>query len=294
MIMKMQLFGKTALVTGASSGIGRALARALGKQGVVLAISARRKQALDTLADEIEKEGAKRPVVLTADLSKRGEAQLLGERAHEALGRVDILVNNAGVGIGGAQHVIGDDDMARELFETNYWSALALIRTLVPAMRERQFGAVVNVASIGAFAPMPLAGHYCSSKAALSLSTEAMRMELRGAGVHVFNVQPGPVDTGMLAEMGAVPGADQFLGRMPRGNVDTLAKKIVRGLERGQRALVYPTSLGIARHLPTVAGRATAYVARTIDVNDARMLRGGSQGDALAVEARAAFERAAG
>ncbi|HXU68377.1 MAG TPA: SDR family NAD(P)-dependent oxidoreductase [Polyangia bacterium] len=292
--MKMQLFGKTALVTGASSGIGRALAKALGKQGVVLAISARRKQALDTLADEIEKEGAKRPVVLTADLSKRGEAQLLGERAHEALGRVDILVNNAGVGIGGAQHVIGDDDMARELFETNYWSALALIRALVPAMRERQFGAVVNVASIGAFAPMPLAGHYCSSKAALSLSTEAMRMELRGAGVHVFNVQPGPVDTGMLAEMGAVPGADQFLGRMPRGNVDTLAKKIVRGLERGQRALVYPTSLGIARHLPTVAGRATEYVTRSIDVNDARMLRGGSQGDALAVEARAAFERAAG
>ncbi|MGZ3405073.1 MAG: SDR family NAD(P)-dependent oxidoreductase, partial [Polyangia bacterium] len=79
--MKMQLFGKTALVTGASSGIGRALAKALAKKGVVLAVSGRRKQALDTLADEIEKDGAKRPVVLTADLSKRGEARQLGERA---------------------------------------------------------------------------------------------------------------------------------------------------------------------------------------------------------------------
>ncbi len=292
--MKMQLFGKTALVTGASSGIGRALAKALAKAGVVLAISARRKQALDTLADEIEKAGGKRPIVLTADLSKRGEAQLLGERAAAALGRVDVLVNNAGVGIGGAQHVVGDDDMARELFETNYWAALALTRALVPAMRQRQFGAVVNVASIGAFAPMPLAGHYCSSKAALSLASETLRLELRGSGVHVFNVQPGPVDTGMLAEMGAVPGAEAFLARMPHGNVDVLAKKIVRGLERGQRALVYPGSLAAMRHLPTVAIRATAFATRSIDVNETRMLRGGSQGDALAIEARNAFERAAG
>ena len=292
--MKMQLFGKTALVTGASSGIGRALARALAKEGVVLAVSARRKAALDSLADEIEQAGARRPVVLTADLSKRGEARLLGERAIQALGRVDLLVNNAGVGIGGAQHVVGDDDMARELFETNYWSALALVGALVPAMRERRFGAVVNVASIGAFAPMPLAGHYCSSKAALSQHSETLRLELRGSGIHVFNVQPGPVDTGMLAEMGAVPGADDFLARMPHGDPEVLAKKIVRGLERGQRALVYPSSLAIARHLPTVAQRATAVVTRSVDVNDARMLRGGSHGDPLALEARSAFERAAG
>jgi short-subunit dehydrogenase len=292
--MKMQLFGKTALVTGASSGIGRALARALAKKGVVLAVSGRRKDALDKLAEEIEQDGGKRPVVLIADLSKRGEAKRLGVSAAAALGRIDILVNNAGVGIGGAQHVIADDDMARELFETNYWSALALVGALVPAMRERRYGAVVNVASIGAFAPMPLAGHYCSSKGALSQHTETLRLELRGSGIHVFNVQPGPVDTGMLAEFSAVPGGEGFLARMPKGDPDVLATKIVRGLERGQRALVYPTSLGIARHLPTVALRATAFVTRSVDVNDPRMLRGGSQGDVLALEARNAFERAAG
>jgi short-subunit dehydrogenase len=292
--MKMQLFGKTALVTGASSGIGRALARALAKKGVVLAVSGRRKDALDKLAGEIEQDGGKRPVVLIADLSKRGEAKQLGVSAAAALGRIDILVNNAGVGIGGAQHVIADDDMARELFETNYWSALALVGALVPAMRERRYGAVVNVASIGAFAPMPLAGHYCSSKGALSQHTETLRLELRGSGIHVFNVQPGPVDTGMLAEFSAVPGGEGFLARMPKGDPDVLATKIVRGLERGQRALVYPTSLGIARHLPTVALRATAFVTRSVDVNDPRMLRGGSQGDVLALEARNAFERAAG
>src|SRR3954470_8204860 len=102
---KMQLFGKTALVTGASSGIGRSLARALGREGVVLAISARREQALVSLADEIEQDGGKRPIVLPADLSKRGQARTLAVSAVAGLGRVDILVNNAGVGIGGAQHV---------------------------------------------------------------------------------------------------------------------------------------------------------------------------------------------
>jgi short-subunit dehydrogenase len=288
--MKMELAGKMALVTGASSGIGRALAKALGKQGVWLALSARRAEALGTLADEIAAAGGARPVVLPADLSKRGQARDLASRALSSLGRIDILVNNAGVGIGGAQHVVGDDEMARELFETNYWSALALVAALVPAMRERGTGAVVNVASIGAVTPMPLAGTYCSSKSALAQHTETLRLELRGTGVHVFNVMPGPVDTGMLAEFKAVPGGDKLLDRMPRGNADVLARKIVRGLERGQRTLVYPTVLGIVRHLPTVALRATALAANTIDVSDPRKLRGGSHGDQLALQARSAFD----
>ena len=290
----MDLKGKTALVTGASSGIGTCFARRLAADGADLIITARRADRLDALADEIRKAHGVQVTTLALDLAQPEAAAELFARTEGAGRTVDVLVNNAGVGIGGAQLVVGDDDMARELFETNYWSALALVSALVPAMRERRFGAVVNVASIGAFAPMPRAGHYSSSKAAMSQMTETMRLELRGSGVHVFNVQPGPVETGMLAEFGAVPGGDGFLARMPHGNADVLAKKIVRGLERGQRSLVYPTSLAVARHLPTVALRATALVTRSVDVNDPRMLRGGSQGDALAIEARSAFERAAG
>jgi short-subunit dehydrogenase len=289
--MKMQLAGKTALVTGASSGIGRGLAKALAAEGVRVAVSARRADALASLADEIEKAGNARPEVLPADLSKRGQATELAARATAALGRVDILVNNAGVGIGGAQHIVGDDEMARDLFETNYWSALALIAALVPSMRTRGVGSVVNVASIGAITPMPLAGHYSSSKAALSLASETMRLELRGSGVNVFSVLPGPVETGMLAEYGAVPGGERLLSKMPRGNVTELASKIVAGIKRGQRALVYPTALAFMRHLPTLAQRLSASAVHgVIDIGDDRKLRGGSQGDALALEARAAFE----
>src|SRR5437763_6917676 len=124
--MRIELAGKRALVTGASSGIGRGLAKALAAEGVRLAVSARRADALASLADEIEGAGGARPVVLPADLSQRGQAAALAARAAEGLGQVDILVNNAGVGIGGAQHLVGADEMARELVETNYWSALAL------------------------------------------------------------------------------------------------------------------------------------------------------------------------
>ncbi|MFI5290325.1 MAG: SDR family NAD(P)-dependent oxidoreductase, partial [Polyangia bacterium] len=158
--MKTDLNGKRVLVTGASSGIGRALSKALAQAGAKLAIAARRVGALEALADEIALAGGARPVVLTADLSARGEAERLGARAIEALGAVDILVNNAGVGAGGAQVVMGDADEARALFETNYWAPLALTRALVPEMRKRGAGAVVNVASIGAVTPMPFAGHY--------------------------------------------------------------------------------------------------------------------------------------
>ncbi|HEX8953979.1 MAG TPA: SDR family NAD(P)-dependent oxidoreductase, partial [Polyangia bacterium] len=128
--MKMQLFGKTALVTGASSGIGRALAKALAQKGVVLAVSARRKAALDSLADEIEAAGGKRPAVLTADLSKRGEARLLGERAIAALGRIDLLVNNAGVGTAGPRQTSRDGFELR--FAVNYLAPYVLARAIRP------------------------------------------------------------------------------------------------------------------------------------------------------------------
>jgi short-subunit dehydrogenase len=289
--MRFEWKGKTALLTGASSGIGRALAKELARAGVRLAVSARRAEQLASLADEIERDGGARPVVLPADLSKRGQARDLAARAVSSLGRVDVLINNAGVGIGGAQHVIGDDEMARDMFETNYWSALALIAALVPAMRERGQGAVINVESMGAVLPMPLAGHYASTKAALSLCSETLRLEMHGSGVHVFSVLPGPVETGMLAEYREVPGGDKLLAKSPIGNAAVLARKIVRGLVRGQRALVYPSSLAIARHLPTMARRLSSAVATgTVDIHDPRKLRGGSQGDPLALQARSAFD----
>jgi short-subunit dehydrogenase len=230
-------------------------------------------------------------VVITADLSLRGEAQRLGTEALRALGEVDILINNAGVGIGGQQAVVADDDIARVLFETNYWSALALQRVLVPGMKKRKRGVIVNVTSIGSIVCLPLAGHYSSSKAALSLASEALRMELRDFNVHVLNVLPGPVETAMLNEMRVVPGGSELLEKMPRGDVDTLARKVVKAIERGRKELVYPGSLSIVRHLPTLAAAVNRRAVRVVDVTDERAVMGGSSGDQLVRAARTAFER---
>jgi short-subunit dehydrogenase len=289
--MRLDLRGKKALLTGASSGIGRALAVALGQAGVELAIAARRTEALKSLADDIGSHGARRPIALPVDLAQRGAARMLAERAVDKLGHIDLLINNAGVSIGGAQHVLGDDDVARTMFETNYWSPLALIAALVPAMRARGEGAVVNVSSIAAILPMPLAGHYSSSKAALQVATETLRMELRDSGVHVFSVLPGPVETAMLGEFRRIPGGAAALQRAPIGDVDELAGKIVRGLARRQRTLVYPSLLRVARHFPTVALRASQLVTPApIEIDDAPTLPGSSHDEPLLLDEPSRFD----
>ncbi|HZS41664.1 MAG TPA: hypothetical protein VFF06_32765, partial [Polyangia bacterium] len=124
-----------------------------------------------------------------------------------------------------------------------------------------------------------------------SRATDAMELELRDTGIHVFHVMPGPVETGMLAELAEVPGGEKLLAKMPHGNAPALARKIVRGLERGRRVLVYPGLLAATRHFPTVAQRMNRSLSRVVDVNDPRVLQGGSAGDPLAVAAREAFER---
>jgi short-subunit dehydrogenase len=269
---KVTLRGKRALVTGASAGIGRAIALELAGRGVVMAIAARRMDALETVANEIAKAGYSRPVVLPVDLAKRGAAADLAKRAEAALGQVDILINNAGVGMLGSQWVVGDSDAARELCEINYWSPLALIQALVPAMRQRKDGAVVNVTSLAAVAPYVFTGHYSSTKAALSLASETLWLELKGSGVHALEVMPGPTETALLAwARNTVPGARAAMAMTPRGNVEALARKVVRGMERRRRFFVYPPWLSITPLVPTIARRLMTWTQRGLDGDDSRL-----------------------
>src|SRR5438132_1740341 len=110
----VDITGTRALITGASSGIGRSLALALTREGVRVGVAARRGELLDGLADEIESTGAPRPAVFAADLSKRGVARDLASSAVRAMGAIDILINNAGAAVGGYQAVIGDREEARD------------------------------------------------------------------------------------------------------------------------------------------------------------------------------------
>jgi len=291
----MDLNGKRALITGASSGIGRAVALRLAAQGTQLAVSARRPDLLEALADEIEQAGAPRPQVLVADLSQAGAAAQLASAGIERLGRVDIVINNAGGGLGGQQTTVGDRDEGRDVFELNVWSPLALVQRLVPAMRARRMGAVVNVTSMMQLMTWPFMGHYTASKAALASFTETLRLELRGSGVHVLEVIPGPVDTPIYGESHLVPGFEAAARGLRPGRPDALAKRVVRALRRERKRLIYPGILRPTYSFPSVVRAAAGFqvgrVKADIDPDDDRVVRSGSQGDEVSRQARAAWER---
>jgi uncharacterized protein len=291
----MNVHGKRVLLTGASSGIGRALARELGGKRSRLAIAARQVNLLEDVAGEIERAGGARPAVLGTDLANRGEAARLARRAVEELGAIDVLVNNAGGGAGGTQWMVGDRDEAREMFEVNYWSPLALIQELVPPMRERGEGAVVNVTSLAQVTIMGGLGHYCSSKAALARATEALRLEGHGSGVQVLEAIVGPTDTAIQGESRLVPGFKEATRGIRLGKPEELARLIVRALERGKMRLVYPRMLAPTYTLPFIArayeARLAVRLAPLLDTEDPRVMRGGSFGDEEARAARAAWER---
>jgi short-subunit dehydrogenase len=291
------------LLTGASSGIGRELAKELAERGAVLAIAARRRPLLESLAAEIAAAGGREPVVLEADLSVRGAAADLGQKSEEALGGVDVLINNAGGGAGGSIATVGDKDEGREAFEINYWSPVALIHALAPGMRERRGGAIVNVTSVAQVATWPGFGAYAATKAALGLATETLAMELGDSGVHVMEALPGPVDTAVQGETRMAPGIDRMLGRTPLGDAATMALRIVEGLEKGRSRVIYPGRARFAYLLPGLVRwdtrRMAARTARETDPTvraelDALVIRTGSQGDELAQAAREQWERERG
>jgi short-subunit dehydrogenase len=238
--------------------------------------------------------------VLEADLAQRGAAQTLAIEAEGALGRIDVLVNNAGGGVGGRIATVGDRDEAREAFEINYWSPLALINALVPAMAERGRGAVVNVTSMAQVSTWPGFGAYAATKAALAVATETLAMELVDSGVHVLEVIPGPVDTAVQGETRLAPGIERMLNRTPLGDPAVLARLIIRALERGGTRVIYPGRARLAYLLPTLVRwdtrRLAARTAREVDPATREALgslvvRTGSMGDEIAREARAAWER---
>jgi short-subunit dehydrogenase len=295
--MASTITGKGVLLTGASSGIGRELAKQLAPRGARLAVVARRRPQLESLAQEIEAAGGARPAVIEADLSARGVAREVAAAALEELGEVEVLINNAGGGVGGRIAAVGDRDEAREAFEVNYWSPLALVGALEPPMRKRGSGAIVNVTSMGQITTWPGFGAYAATKAALSVATETLAMEMTGTGVHVMEVLPGPVDTAVQGETRLAPGIDRMLGRMPLGDAPTMASRIVAGLERGKRRVIYPRLATVAYLLPALARRdlrrRAAQAAREVEGWDALeglVVRTGSQGDEINRYAREQWE----
>lgn len=280
--MPTRLEGLGAVVTGASSGIGRAIAIELARRGARVALVGRDVRALEATARDIDREGGRAAVVLPADLSVRGEPVRVAKEADKLLGGVDILVNNAAVQMFAAIEAAGDGEEARTIIETNLFAPLALIAALVPDMRLRKRGCIVDVSSLAATMQTPMSGAYSASKAALGSITETLRLELAGTGVDVLHVFLGPVETPMFAEGRAI--AADIIDRTPRGKPDVLARRIADAIERRGRLVVYPRWTWIGRLLPSLARAAAAHTFRNLPIDRERILTSGAVRQAAALE----------
>jgi short-subunit dehydrogenase len=189
---------RTALVTGASSGIGAALSRHLARQGVAVALVARREESLRALADEIQAAGGTASVH-AVDVADPQATIAAVQAADDALGGLDLVVANAGVGTSRWSGKLGWDDVSGVL-GVNVIGATATLCAVLPRMVERKRGHLVGVSSIAGLRGIPKLAAYCGSKAYLSTFLEGLRVDLRRTGVAVTDVRPGYVRTAMTAD----------------------------------------------------------------------------------------------
>ncbi len=239
-----------ALITGASSGIGRALAREFAKDGYSLVLIARREDELYQLARELKREHGRSCECIPLNLADHESARRLCWLLDERDLKVDVLVNNAGFGMGGVFH---EQDYRRqlELMSVNMAAPVELTRLLLPGMKERNAGGILFVASIAAALPGPLMALYYASKSFVTHFAEALHYELRDTALHVSCLCPGPVKTGFADEAGMAQST-LFNRRMQRA--ERVATIAYRDWKRGHR-LIFPDAASawtyrLARFLP--------------------------------------------
>lgn len=186
----MNLAGKVAVVTGASSGIGEAIAHELSRAGARLVVTARRLERLEALAASLEGEC----VTLGAPIDDPGTPQRLLDLALSRFGRVDVLVNNAGVFASGSVDTIDLDAVAR-MVQVNLQAVIRASYVFARALKAQQSGAIVNVSSVAAYLSSSSVGAYSGVKHALEVFTTALRVELGKSGVRVGSIAPGTTET---------------------------------------------------------------------------------------------------
>lgn len=183
--------GKTVLLTGATGDLGSTLATRLSSLGAKLVLSSRSAEKLESFIKTLPQDN--QTIALTADLSKRSEAEKLADRAIEQAGQINILINNAGLGYFALMEE-ADEEKLRYLFEVNTFSPLALINRLIPHMSKHGGGRIINIVSSAGRVPIPTVGIYGGSKSALAVMTNTMRLELEPKNIDVLNIYPGTIN----------------------------------------------------------------------------------------------------
>ncbi len=232
---KRTLQHSRAIVTGASSGIGREIARELAREGALLALTARREDRLRELADEVAACGSRAEVV-AGDLTDAATRQRVVETAVSQFGGLDVLVNNAGIGAVG----LFEDaraDRVRQIMEVNFFALVEMTRVALPALKQGNRPIVVNIGSVLGHRGVPYRSDYCASKFAVRGFSEAIRAELGAHGVDVLVVSPGATESEFAAKVIEHTGEPDWPD-LARTSAASVARQTVRAIRRGRHEIV--------------------------------------------------------
>ena len=233
----MKIDGARVLLTGASRGIGAATALELARRGATLAIAARTKKSLDQVARDCRGLGAEVHVIV-ADMAKEADVRAMVATARKAMGGIDVLVNNAGLGLSNPVAEVSVEDL-RYVFEVNVFAPHIATIEALPEMTKRGSGRIINVGSVASHIATPNLGGYSGTKFALKAMTDSLRMEMRGTGVKVTLICPGPIATEFV-----VNSAGETEGVFPQKPVGApaidVAKAICKGITSGPAELFIP------------------------------------------------------
>jgi len=242
--MKNGFRGRTVIVTGASSGIGRETALAFAEAGANVVLAARRQDVLEGIVDG-HRAWCERMLPVRTDVTEDEDVAHLVEATISRFGRVDILVNNAGFGIRATIEETRPED-TRRLMEVNFFGALRCIRAMLPPMKNQRHGQIVNVGSVLSVLSAPRNGIYSASKFALRALSDALRIELRDTGIDVILIMPGYIDTPFF-ENQIRYGGPARISPVKGHHPGKVARAILRACARREREVVLttPAKLGV-------------------------------------------------
>ncbi len=236
----MEMDGKVVVVTGASMGIGEAIAKVFADNGARVVLLARDVGRADAARQRVGH--LDRTVALACDVRKREQIDAVVAQTLRLFGRLDVWVNNAGIGI---RDRVADMDMAacRDLFETNFFGAVAGLQAVAPAMRKTGGGTVINISSVAGHIPVPNMAPYSASKFALNAIGKGARLELRHDNINVLTVCPGYVATDFGAHVVVDKGSTVRQKSVKGISAERVARPTYNGYRARKREVIVPSTM---------------------------------------------------